>query len=187
MGLLAIALVIGVSGGYLLYRLVGQPPAVTTASSTASDATVPWRARLLQNPDDMTALLGLAHAHLDQGQLAEAEPIYRQVLSREPQNVEAITHLGNVLLGRGQADAALAQYGQALAIQPTYVHALWDKGRLLQQVKQDYRGAIQAWEAFIRVVGAESQDGRTAQGFIDEARKAMETPAAGKPAPPPKS
>ncbi len=76
-------------------------------------------------------------------------------------------------MGRGQVDAALARYDQALAIDPRYVHALWDKANLLQQVKKDYPGAIRVWEAFIQVVGAESQDGKTAQNFIAEARKAM--------------
>jgi tetratricopeptide (TPR) repeat protein len=95
--------------------------------------------------------------------------------------VEALTHLGTVLLGRGEAEAALRRYDQALAIQPDYIHALWDKGRLLQTVTRDYPGAIRVWEAFIRTVGPESQDAKTAQGFIAEAREAM----AGSPAPPP--
>jgi len=176
--LVVIALVIGVSGGYLIYRVVGPEPSATTAPATAADPTAPWRARLLQNPDDPEALLGLAHAHLDLGQLTDAESLYQKVLARDPKNVEAITHMGNVLRGRGQTDAALQQYEQALAIQPSYVHALWDKGHLLQEVQRDYRGAIRTWEAFIQAVGAESQDAKAAQGFIAEARKAMEgTPA----------
>lgn len=169
--LLAIALVIGISGGYIIYRLMGSTAVPVGGSSP--DAAAPWRARLLQNPKDVEALLGLAHVQLDQQQLDAAESLYQQVLALEPKNVEAITHLGTVLLGRGQVDAALARYDQALAIDPRYVHALWDKANLLQQVKKDYPGAIRVWEAFIQVVGADSQDGKTAQNFIAEARKAM--------------
>ena len=176
--LLLIAGVIGVSGGYLAYRAMG--PAVAPTGGSAPDPAAPWRARLLQNPKDVEAMLGLAHVQLDQQQLDAAESLYQQVLTLEPKNVEAITHLGTVLLGRGQADAAQARYDEALAINPAYVHALWDKANLLQQVKKDYAGAIRAWEAFIRVVGAESQDGKTAQNFITEARKAMgATPSGG--------
>jgi tetratricopeptide (TPR) repeat protein len=169
--LLAIALVIGISGGYLAYRAMGPTSASVTGSG--SDPAAPWRARLLQNPQDVEALLGLAHVQLDQQQLDAAESLYNQVLALQPKNAEAITHLGTVLLERGQLDAALARYNEALAIDPRYVHALWDKANLLQQVKKDYAGAIRVWEAFIRVVGAQSQDGKTAQGFIAEARKAM--------------
>ena len=169
--LLVIALVIGISGGYLVYRAMG--PTNASVSATGSDPAAPWRARLLQNPKDVEALLGLAHVQLDQQQLDAAESLYQQVLALEPKNTEAITHLGNVLLNRGQADAALARYNEALGIDPRYVHALWDKANLLQQVKKDYAGAIRVWETFIQVVGAESQDGRTAQGFIAEAKQAM--------------
>jgi cytochrome c-type biogenesis protein CcmH/NrfG len=170
--LMAIALVIGVSGGYLVFRAAG--PSAPMADQAGQDATTPWRARLLQNPQDVEALLGLAHIHLDQQRLDDAESIYRQVLSLQPKNVEAITHMGTVLLGRGQAIAALREYDAALAIQPDYVHALWDKATLLQQVMQDYPAAIRTWEAFARAVGPDSQDARTAQRFISEARQAMQ-------------
>ncbi len=172
--LLAIALVIGVSGGYLIFRAVGPAPAVSPAGGgSGPDPAAPWRARLLQNPKDVEALLGLAHVQLDQQQFDAAEELYQQVLGLEPKNVEAITHVGTVLLGRGQVDDALAKYNQALAINPRYVHALWDKANLLQQVKKDYAGAIRVWENFMQVVGPDSQDGKTAQQFIAEARKAM--------------
>jgi len=169
--LLVIALVIGISGGYLVYRAMG--PTNVTVAGSGSDPGAPWRARLLQNPKDVEALLALAHVQLDQQQLDSAESLYQRVLAIEPKNTEAITHMGTVLLNRGQVDAALARYNKALAIDPHYVHALWDKANLLQQVKKNYGGAIRTWETFIQVVGAESQDGKTAQGFIAEAKKAM--------------
>ena len=172
--LLVIALVIGVSGGYLIFRAMGPATPTTPAGGgTGPDPAAPWRARLLQNPKDVEALLGIAHVQLDQQQLDAAEELYKQVLGLEPKNVEAVTHMGSVLLGRGQADAALAKYNEALAINPRYVHALWDKANLLQQVKKDYAGAIRVWESFIQVVGADSQDAKTAQNFIAEARKAI--------------
>jgi cytochrome c-type biogenesis protein CcmH/NrfG len=170
--LMAIALVIGVCGGYLAFRVAG--PGAPAADQAGHDPTTPLRARLLQNPQDVEALLGLAHIHLDQERLDDAEAIYRQVLSLQPKNVEAITHLGTVLLRRGQAVAALREYDAALAIQPDYVHALWDKATLLQQVMQDYPAAIRTWEAFARAVGLDSQDAKTAERFISEAREAMQ-------------
>jgi tetratricopeptide (TPR) repeat protein len=169
--LIVITLVIGVSAGYLVSRFAGSSG--PTAGPLAQDPGIPWRARLLQDPKDVEAMLGLAHVELDRQQLDEAETLYRQVLSLQPKNVEAITHLGTVMQGRGQTGAALRQYDQALAIQPDYLHALWDKGSLQQQVLQDYPAAIKTWEVFLRTVGPESQDGKTAQQFIAEAREAM--------------
>jgi cytochrome c-type biogenesis protein CcmH/NrfG len=168
---MAILLVIGVSGGYLASRFAGSGG--PTTGTAGQDPTTPWRARLLQNPQDVGALLSLAHIHLDEQRLDDAESLYRQVLSLQPKNVEAITHLGTVMLGRGQAGVALRQYDQALAIQPDYIHALWDKANLLQQVMQDYPAAIRTWEIFLRTVGPDSQDGKTAQQLIAAAREAM--------------
>ncbi len=181
--LLAVAMVVGISGGYLAYRAMAPaaPAGSSGAGGPGSDSAAPWRARLLQNPKDVEAMLGLAHVQLDQQQLDAAESLYQQVLSLELKNVEAITHLGTVGLNRGQVDAALARYNEALAINPRYVHALWDKANLLQQVKKDYAGAIRVWEAFIQVVGAESQDGKMAQNQIAEAKKAMGGPPLEKP------
>ena len=182
--LLAVAMVVGISGGYLAYRAMGPAAAPASGSGAAaqgSDLAAPWRARLLQNPKDVEATLGLAHVQLDQQQLDAAESLYQQVLGLESKNVEAITHLGTVVLNRGQVDAALARYNEALAINPRYVHALWDKANLLQQVKKDYAGAIRVWEAFIQVVGAESQDGKMAQNQIAEAKKARGGPPLEKP------
>jgi len=170
-GLLVTVTLVGVSGGYLVYRIMG--PGEGELAASRMDPGARWRARLLQNPTDVEALLALAHVHLDQQQLDAAESLYKQVLVLESKNVEAIDHLGTVLLGRRQVDAALARYEEALALDPRYVHALWDKANLLQYWKKDYAGAIATWEAFIQVVGVESQDGKTAQRFIAEARKAM--------------
>lgn len=170
--LMAIVLVIGVSGGYLAFRFAG--PSAPATDQAGQDPTTPWRARLLQNPQDVEALLGLAHIQLDRQQLDEAESSYRQVLALQPKNVEAITHMGTVLLRRGQALAALREYDAALALKPDYIHALWDKATLLQQVMQDYPAAIRTWEAFEKAVGPDSQDAKTAQRFISEAREAMQ-------------
>ena len=169
--LMAIALVIGISGGYLAFRLGGS--GVPEPEQAGPDPATPLRARLLQNPQDVEALLALAHIHLDRQRLDDAESVYRQVLALQPENVEAITHMGTVLLGRGQAIAALREYDAALAIRPDYIHALWDKATLLQQVMQDYPAAIRTWEAFAKAVGPDSQDAKTAQRFIGEARQAM--------------
>jgi cytochrome c-type biogenesis protein CcmH/NrfG len=171
-GLMAIVLVIGVSAGYLFFQFAG--PGAPAAEQAAQDPTAPLRARLLQSPQDVETLLALAHIQLDQQRLDEAESIYRQVLSLQPKNVEAITHVGTVLLRRGQAIAALREYDAALAIKPDYIHALWDKATMLQQVMQDYPAAIRTWEAFAKVVGPDSQDAKTAQRFISEAREAMQ-------------
>ncbi len=114
-------------------------------------------------------LLAETHLLLDKGQLEEAERNYRAVLDKDPGNPEAITHLGNVAAQQGDLDTALRYYDDALRQNPSYLHALWDKALALQ-AKGDDVGAIQTWEAFIRLVPPDSKDVATVEKLIAESR-----------------
>jgi cytochrome c-type biogenesis protein CcmI len=97
-------------------------------------------------------MLDAAHQALDAGQFQQAIAAYQAVLKRDPKNVEAITHLGVILSVANHTDQALEAFDRALAIDPTYAHAWWDKARVLYEAKQDYQGAIRAWEKFVSLV-----------------------------------
>lgn len=180
--LLAVALAAGVLGGVVVYRFGGgRPPGVGQPLSPEGAAL---QARLRADPNDLPALLRLAHIHLDQGHHGPALDMYRRVLELDASNVEAITHLGVILYASGQVDAALAQYDRALGLDPTYAHALWDKASALRDGKRDPAAAIRTWEAFIELMPPGSQDAVTARGFIDEARRGLAgTGKPGRPAP----
>jgi len=124
----------------------------------------------LSLPDmPIAQLLADSHVLLDKGQLADAERNYRQILDRDPGNPEAITHIGNIASQRGDLDTALRYYEDALQRDPSYLHALWDKALVLR-AKGDDAGAIQTWEAFLRLVPPDSQDAATVKKMIAESR-----------------
>ncbi|HYB74965.1 MAG TPA: tetratricopeptide repeat protein [Candidatus Sulfotelmatobacter sp.] len=178
----AIFLMVGFAGGYMVAVNVGpergaQAPA-PEASAQVNPELVVLGERLRQNPNDVQALLRLAHLHLDQGQNDVARGMYQHVLQIEARNVEAITHLGNVAAAEGQVDEALRRYDEALAIDPKYLHALWDKAITLQDRKGNPRAAVPVWEAFLKVIPAGSADARNAQAMLAEARQGRPTGAA---------
>jgi tetratricopeptide (TPR) repeat protein len=72
---------------------------------------------------DTAALLNLARTHHQQGRIAEAEQLYRQVLAAEPGNVEALTLTGAAKIGLGRPDEAIELLGQAVAIAPEFAAA----------------------------------------------------------------
>lgn len=151
--LAALLLSAGLLGGYLLAR----PP----------------KGEGVGGGQDLRALLDLAHLHLDQGEFAQAIEAYKQALQIDSQNVEAITHLGVILTHSPHPERALPIFDKALEIDPNYPHALWDKARLLYEVKQDYRGAIETWERFIKV-SPSSPDAERARELIQEARRRLQ-------------
>jgi len=116
------------------------------------------------------ALLQLAHAALDKGQLDEARRLYERVLAREPRNVEAITHLGGVLFQEGRVDEALAKVEAALRIDPRYIHAHWDRTQYLFYGKRDFPAAVKAARAFLVVV-PEGPDADSVRKLMAEAQQ----------------
>jgi len=138
--------------------------------SPASPSLPDMPAASLPLPDmPVSQLLADSHLLLDKGQLADAERNYRQILDRDPGNPEAITHLGNIASQRGDLDTALRYYDDALQRSPSYLHALWDKALALRS-KGDDVGAIQTWEAFVRLVPPDSQDAVNVKKWIAEAQ-----------------
>ncbi len=123
-------------------------------------------------PEVFRGMLQAAHQSLDAGRYQEAIAAYQAVLKRDPKNVEAITHLGVILGIAGHDDNALEAFDKALALDPTYAHAWWDKAHLLYERKQDYKGAIQAFEKFVALVPS-GEDRERALRMIQEARSRM--------------
>jgi tetratricopeptide (TPR) repeat protein len=181
LGLLLFGIVLG---GLAVRHTAPAPPAAMPPEATVEAAPeagpgAPGAGEARPIPKAMLeGMLRAAHQSLDAGRYQEAITAYKAVLKREPQNVEAITHLGIILALAGHTDAALEALDRALAIAPDYAHALWDKGRILQEQRQDYAGAIVAWERFIKIV-PQGPDRDQAVARLREARARL---AGGTPA-----
>ncbi len=172
----AAVLMLGFAGGYIVATNVGPDRGAGQAAGPGPQTQInPELAilgeRLKRDPNDVEALLRLAHVHLDQGQNDAAKAMYQRVLQIDPRNAEAVTHLGNVILAEGRADEALRRYDEALAIDPKYLHALWDKATLLQQTKGTPAAAVPVWEAVLKVVPPGSPDALKAQEMLAAARQ----------------
>ncbi len=171
----AIFLMLGFAGGYMVAVNVGPERGGQASAPEAPPQMNPELAvlgeRLRRDPNDVQALLRLAHVHLEQGQNDPARAMYERVLQIDARNAEAITHLGNVAAAEGRLDEALRRYDEALAIDPKSMHALWDKAMALQERAGNPRAAVAVWEAFLKVVPAGSADAQKAREMLAEARK----------------
>ena len=180
----AVVLMVGFAGGYLVATSVGPDRGAGQAAGPTPQSQInPELAilgeRLQRNPNDLEALLRLAHVHLDQGQNDAAKAMYQRVLQTDPRNAEAITHIGSVAAAEGRLDEALKRYDEALAIDPKYLHALWDKATFLQQTKGTPAAAVPVWEAVLKVVPPGSPDALKAQEMLAAARQGRPGASAG--------
>ena len=171
----ALFLMLGFAGGYMVALNVGPERAAQAPPPEAAAQINPELAvlgeRLRENPNDVQALLRLAHVLLERGQNDAARAMYQRVLQIDARNAEAITHLGNVAAAEGRVDEALRRYDEALAIDPKYAHALWDKATTLQDRTSNPAAAVPVWEAFLKVITPGSGDAQRAQAMLAEARK----------------
>ncbi|MGH7409980.1 MAG: tetratricopeptide repeat protein [Candidatus Methylomirabilis sp.] len=160
--LLGGVLAIGFLLGYLasaFFPLVRPFPSPTPSTSSATAARL--------SPSEIDASLKVAHASLDAGDLQAAWEKYHQILMTDPHHVEALTHLGNVLMRSNRLDEAIRMYDRALAFDANYAHALFDKGHALKE-KGDVKGASEAWQRFLALAPAGSDDAKRVKGWMAE-------------------
>jgi tetratricopeptide (TPR) repeat protein len=120
-------------------------------------------------PEVLAGMLSAARQSLQEGRYPEAISAYQAVLKREPRNVDAMTHLGLIVAIGGHADAAMETFDKAAAIDPGYAPLYLYRGQVLFEVKQDYPGAVKAWERYLALVPRGEDHDRVAQ-LLKEAR-----------------
>jgi tetratricopeptide (TPR) repeat protein len=103
-------------------------------------------------PAMLAGMLSAARQSLMAGRYAEAIAAYQAVLKRDPRNVDAMTHLGLIVAIGGHADAAIETFDKVARIDPDYAPMYLYRGQVLYEVKQDYAGAVQAWQRFLALV-----------------------------------
>src|ERR1700761_1027180 len=96
----------------------------------------------------MPSLLDQAIAFHAQGQLTQAEPLYRQVLDADPHNAVVLINWAHTLNGLGQLVPALKAYDQALALDPSQAFLDLIRGDVLQSLLR-YSEALDAYDRYL--------------------------------------
>lgn len=94
---------------------------------------------------DADALFRNAVTMHRQGQLGQAESLYRQVLAKTPDHVEALCNLGLIVSETGQYNQAIELLQKAIAIDPRRPLFYVNLGRVFHQISQ-YQQAEQAYQ-----------------------------------------
>ena len=62
----------------------------------------------------------MAFEHHQQGNLKQAEDLYKKILKVQPNNVDVYNYLGNVLQDKGDLDEAITRHQKAIELNPTF-------------------------------------------------------------------
>jgi cytochrome c-type biogenesis protein CcmH/NrfG len=161
---IAVAFVAGILVGvvstvFYQERIPSIPPAVKpspTAGAPALTADMAKQISVLQSilkddPKNLKALIELGNIYFDLNQFDPAIQSYSKALEIDPKNADVRTDLGILFRRKGDYDKAIAEFRKAAEEDPHHVNSRYNLGVVLLHDKGDVKGAIKAWEDFLKV------------------------------------
>jgi cytochrome c-type biogenesis protein CcmH/NrfG len=106
---------------------------------------------LKDDPKNVKALVQLGNAYFDADQFDRAIETYSQVLEVDPKNADVRTDLGIMYRRKGNFNRAIAEFKKAAEGDPKHVNSRYNLGIVLLHDQGDLKGAIKAWEDFLKV------------------------------------
>jgi tetratricopeptide (TPR) repeat protein len=140
----------------------GQMPPGPVGGGPVGPPTMAFEPGKPLPPSVLAGMLNAARQSLNEGRYSEAIAAYQAVLKRDPRNVDAMTHLGLIVAIGGHSDAALDTFEKAARIDASYAPIYLYRGQVLYEVKQDYGGAVSAWQRYLSLVPAGEEHDRVA-------------------------
>jgi cytochrome c-type biogenesis protein CcmH/NrfG len=106
---------------------------------------------LKKDPKNLPAWVELGNLYFDSDQPKEAIEAYSHYLAVKPDNPDVRTDMGIMYRKLGQFDRALEEFIKAAQSDPKHVNSRYNIGLVLLHDKQDIKGAIKAWEEYLKV------------------------------------
>ena len=104
-----------------------------------------------KDPKNLSAWVELGNLYFDSNQPKEAIEAYNQYLAAKPDNADVRTDLGIMYRKVGELDKSLEELRKAAKIDPKHVNSRYNIGLILLHDKQDMKGAINAFEEYLKV------------------------------------
>ncbi len=120
------------------------PPEVASKIQTLKDI-------VKKDPKNLPAWVEMGNLYFDSNQPKEAIEAYSQYLAAKPDNPDVRTDMGIMYRKLGDFDRAIEEFKKAAQSDPKHVNSRYNLGLVLLHDKQDMKGAIKAWEDYLKV------------------------------------
>jgi cytochrome c-type biogenesis protein CcmH/NrfG len=127
----------------------GAPPARDSIEVASQIQTL--KEIIKKDPKNLPAWVELGNLYFDTDQPKEAIEAYSHYLAVKPDNPDVRTDIGIMYRKLGQFDRALEEFRKAAQSDPKHVNSRYNIGLVLLHDKQDIKGAIKAWEEYLKV------------------------------------
>ena len=123
-----------------------------------------------KDPKNLAAWVELGNLYFDTQKPNEAIQAYSQYLAAKPDNPDVRTDMGIMYRSLGDFDRAIEEFRKAAQSDPKHVNSRYNIGLVLLHDKQDIKGAIKAWEDFLKV-DSKSERAQRISAQIEKMRK----------------
>jgi len=127
-----------------------------------------------KDPKNLSAWVEMGNLYFDTNQPKEAIEAYGQYLAVKPDNADVRTDLGIMYRNVGNFDRAIEEFRKAAQIDPKHSNSRYNLGLVLLHDKQDIKGAIKAWEDYIKVDTNSERAGRV-KSQMDKLKKMVKS------------
>ena len=104
-----------------------------------------------KDPKNLSAWAELGNIYFDSNQPQEAIDAYSKYLALKSDNADVRTDMGIMYRKLGDFDRAIKEFRTAAQNDPKHVNSRYNIGIVLLHDKQDIKGAIKAWEDYLKV------------------------------------
>jgi len=131
-------------------------PSAPSSAPAVPSADIQKQISILQSvlkddPKNLNALIQLGNAYFDTDQFDRAIETYSKALQIDPQNADVRTDMGIMFRRKGDPDRAIAEFKRAAEVDLRHVNSRYNLGIVLLHDKGDIKGAIKAWEDYLKV------------------------------------
>ncbi len=128
-----------------------------------------------KDPNNLPAWVELGNLYFDSDRPKEAVEAYGRYLAAKPDNPDVRTDMGIMYRKMGQFDRALEEFRKAAQSDPKHANSRYNIGIVLLHDKHDMKGAITAWEEYLKV-DPNSERAQRIRAQVDK-MKTMSPPA----------
>lgn len=154
-----------------------QPPAQQQAAQQADPGSNPPPAAVDEakvtafkniaekDPKNAESRIQLGNLYFDADRYQDAIPWYEQALKLTPRDVNVITDLGVAYYNVNEPDKALEEFNKSLKIDPKHTKTLLNVGIVKAFAKQDFDGALAAWQQVVDIAPNSAEAQKAQQGI----------------------
>lgn len=177
----AVALIVGILGGYLVFsisnagKMQQAAPAIQSGVGSPSDYSLRIAQAekvVAQDPKNLAAWISLGNDYFDTEQTQKSINAYGKALEIEPNNPNVLTDQGVMFRKAGWYDKAIANFEKASKIDPNHLQSLYNVGLVyLTDLKQPDK-ALSYWTRYLQI-DSNSPTALQIKGMLEQSGKGM--------------